>query len=88
MSSLSGESKKERTDQAFTVFDKVAEALTLKIFQNKSYVAICFNNILVTFRLSVIYVHLGSYGLSVGLNHQQATALFSVMGISNMIGRF
>ena len=88
MNSLSGESKEERTDQAITVFDKVAEALTFSLFQNKSYVAICFNNILVTFGLSVIYVHLGSYGLSMGLNHQQATALFSVMGISNMIGRF
>ena len=88
MSKLSGEPQKERTDQEFTLFDKLSEVLTLSIFKNKSYVAICFNNVLVTFGLSVIYVHLGSYGLSVGLSHKQATALFSVMGISNMIGRF
>ena len=87
MKTLLDETNLERTDQASTSFDKLVEALTLSLFQNKSYVAICFNNVLVTFGLSVIYVHLGSYGLSVGLNYKQATALFSVMGICNMIGR-
>ena len=40
-----------------------------------------------TFGLSVVYVHLSSYAMSVGHGEMEAAALFSAMGISNFIGR-
>ena len=59
----------------------------LHIFQNKAYLAVCLNNVLVTFGLSIIYVHLGSYGESIGLTYSEAILLFSVLGASNFLGR-
>ena len=66
---------------------KTKKALNLYIFQNSAYLALCLNNIFCTFGLAVVYVHLASYALSLGYLDNEAALLFSVMGISNFIGR-
>ena len=66
---------------------KFLSALNLNIFQNKLYLAVCLNNVLVTFGLSILYVHLGSYGLSLGFTDNEATLLFSAIGAFNVLGR-
>ncbi len=66
---------------------RAKSALNLGILKNNAYLALCANQILVTFGLSIVYVHLASYALSIGFNQFESAALFSAMGISNFVGR-
>ena len=67
--------------------NKTKRALNLYIFQNSAYLALCLNNIFCTFGLAVVYIHLASYASSLGFLDNESALLFSVMGISNFIGR-
>ena len=66
---------------------KIISTLNLKIFMNGAFVIICMNNALMTFGLSVVFVHLSSFGLYSGLTNQEATLLFSALGISLVAGK-
>ena len=63
------------------------DIFNLFIFKNIHYLFLCGNNALFSFGLSVVYVHLGAYGETIGCSKDEGAMLFSVIGISNCAGR-
>ena len=68
-------------------YQKEWKTLTKLIFSNTSYLLLCLNNVLFTFGLAVVYVHLAAYAMTTGISVTQGAMLFSTVGITNTIGR-
>ena len=61
--------------------------LNLPVFKNKNFLVLCLNNCLFLFGLSIVYVHLCAYAMSLGYSADQAAMLFSGLGVANFLGR-
>ncbi len=61
--------------------------LYLHVFKNISYNIVCFHSILTWFGITLIYMHLPTYAISVGYNKHQVATLMSIAGVANLIGR-
>ncbi|XP_043229784.1 monocarboxylate transporter 13-like [Amphibalanus amphitrite] len=58
------------------------------IMKSVPFVTLCFNNLLYCFGLVIVYVHLGGLALSSGLFSKANSGLiFSIVGVSNLVGR-
>ncbi|CAH1792529.1 unnamed protein product [Owenia fusiformis] len=68
---------------------KVKERVfNIDIFRSLDFLLLCLNNLLFSFGLSGVYSHLSEYSLVMGIGGPESSMLFSVIGISNLIGRF
>ncbi len=86
---IKGGSKKQETDNNVInqMTASIFSRLNLDIFQNAHFVLFCLNQTLLTFGLSIVYVHLASYAMSIGYSENEGTLLISAMGLSNFLGR-
>ena len=66
---------------------KKTSLFNLSIFRNFHYLMLCLNNTFICYGLSVVYVHLPAYAGTLGFTENQGAWLFSVLGVSNFIGR-
>ena len=57
------------------------------IFKNTNYQLLCYNNFFMCFGLSIVYVHLSAYATTTGITSNMSALLFSVIGVSNFLGR-
>ncbi|CAH1785204.1 unnamed protein product [Owenia fusiformis] len=68
---------------------KVKERLfNVGIFRSVDFLILCMNNMLFCFGVSVVYTHLAEYALQMDIGGRESSILFSVIGISNFLGRF
>ena len=75
------------TDENKNEFKSEDKRFNLTMFRNIPYILLSFNNLLLTFGISVIYVHFSAYASSIGFSDDAGAMLFSVIGISNFVGR-
>jgi predicted MFS family arabinose efflux permease len=61
--------------------------LDIYVFKNGRYLMLCFNNMMLMFGVSIVYVHLSAYAELQGINGTESAMLFSVIGIANFLGR-
>ncbi|CAH1784867.1 unnamed protein product [Owenia fusiformis] len=59
----------------------------IKVLTNLNFLFMCLSSFLYCFGHSIVYVHFGEYAITRGIKENQATFLFSVIGISNLIGK-
>ena len=67
----------------------IAENLNLKVFVNWHFLALCCNNLLMCFGLSVIYVHLVEYvKTTLDLETDDSALFISAVGVANFLARY
>ena len=66
---------------------KLKQSLNTQVFKNKNFTALCLNQIFVIIGISIVYVHLAAYAMSIGYNTRQSATLITATGISNLVGR-
>ena len=76
-------------EKVVTISETEAKTVTwnLTIFKNNNYLMLLVNNFLFCIGMSIVYVHLGAYANTRGYSDDQAAILFSVVGVSNLVGR-
>ena len=61
---------------------------SIKVFKNAPFVLFCINNILFFGAMTILWVYLNGYIINGGLGGQsEAGMIYSIIGISNVIGR-
>ena len=69
-----------------SVFTKMYHST--RIFKSVSFSLFCINNLLFFSALTILWVHLNGYIIKSGLgNSSEAGCIYSIIGISNVIGR-
>ncbi len=66
---------------------KSRNASNIQIFKNTNFLVLCIHTTIISFGLNVIYVHLSAYAASIEFTENQGAFLFSVLGVSNFLGR-
>ncbi|CAH1783472.1 unnamed protein product, partial [Owenia fusiformis] len=67
---------------------KEEKLFNFAIFKSLDFDILCYNNVAICFGISVVYSHLSEYSLLMGIGGNESFMLFSVVGITNLAGRF
>ncbi len=66
---------------------KPGNVSNIHILKNTNFLVLCIHTTIISFGISVIYVHLSAYAASIEFSENQGTFLFSILGVSNLMGR-
>ncbi|CAH1783888.1 unnamed protein product [Owenia fusiformis] len=59
-----------------------------RVFLNLNFMIMCMTNFLYCIGHSILYVHFAEYAITIGIEPEQAAFLFSIIGFSNLVGKF
>ncbi|CAH1784630.1 unnamed protein product, partial [Owenia fusiformis] len=75
-----------RTKELMMETDKNEAVFNLGILKSFNFLILCFHFLVFYFGFSIIFTHLSEYSLLMGIGGSESAMLFSVLGITNIVG--
>ncbi|CAH1784646.1 unnamed protein product, partial [Owenia fusiformis] len=75
-----------RTHELLTKSDNNEKVFNFGIMKSKNFLILCFNYLVFHFGIVIVFTHLSEYSLLMGIGGSESSMLFSVFGISNIVG--